>query len=509
MSNNMTDVVIVGAGPVGLMLATELALAGVRPVVVDRLDGPSQEPRANGLAGQVIRVLDMRGLYNKFSGRTGPPQPATAFRFSGVPLDLTLAGHTPLYLLPIPQPRLVRLLLERAHELGVKPRWGHEIAELSRDGEQITVTLAGPAGDYQLTTRYLVGADGGKSLVRKSIGIDFPGTTSASVSRLGHVSVPAGWKTADGGLDMPGVGLLRFGANRLDRGWVAFGEIEPGRPLLAVTEFPERLVPQEEPMTFDELRESLRHVVGVDVPISPPTGPGPHALRRIAGQNTRLAERYNNGNIFLAGDAAHVHSGMGGPGLNLGLQDAVNLGWKLAATINGTAPNDLLDTYHSERHPAGQRVMMSSLAQAALMTPGPEISALRVLVNELLAIPDSAAHIAALMTGSDIRYDTGDIHPLSGYMVPDLTLRTEQGNLRVAELLHPAKPTLLDFTATHQFAGVTANLTDRVHTLTPKSPSATASALLIRPDGYVAWAADGPGTPESERLGDALAHILA
>jgi 2-polyprenyl-6-methoxyphenol hydroxylase-like FAD-dependent oxidoreductase len=130
MSNNMTDVVIVGAGPVGLMLATELALAGVRPVVVDRLDGPSQEPRANGLAGQVIRVLDMRGLYNKFSGRTGPPQPATAFRFSGVPLDLTLAGHTPLYLLPIPQPRLVRLLLERAHELGVKPRWGHEIAEL-------------------------------------------------------------------------------------------------------------------------------------------------------------------------------------------------------------------------------------------------------------------------------------------------------------------------------------------------------------------------------------------
>ncbi len=196
-----------------------------------------------------------------------------------------------------------------------------------------------------------------------------------------------------------------------------------------------------EPMTLDELRDSARRVLGVDLPVEPPAGDGPHALRRIAGQNTRQADRYRAGNIFLLGDSAHVHSAMGGPGLNLGLQDAMNLGWKLAAAVNGWAPADLLDTYHSERYPVGERVMMHSMSQTALFGPGPEIAALRELFKELLQQPSVAEHMAHLLAGSDVRYDVGDDHPLAGRLAPDLTLGDGR---RVSELLHQGRPVLLD-----------------------------------------------------------------
>src|SRR5919204_2472088 len=194
-------------------------------------------------------------------------------------------------------------------------------------------------------------------------------------------------------------------------------------------------------MTIDELRDSARRVLGVDLPVEPPLGEGPHALRRVAGQNTRQADRYHAGNILLLGDSAHVHSAMGGPGLNLGLQDAMNLGWKLAAAVNGWAPADLLDTYHSERYPVGERVMMHSMSQTALFGPGPEIAALRELFNELLQLPSVAEHMAHLLAGSDVRYDVGDGHQLAGRLAPDLTLGDGR---RIAELLHAARPVLLD-----------------------------------------------------------------
>jgi hypothetical protein len=216
-----------------------------------------------------------------------------------------------------------------------------------------------------------------------------------------------------------------------------------GVPWWATLEFGADLMPDETPMTIEELRESLRRVLGVDLPIEPPRGPGPHALRRIEGQNTRQADRYRDGNVFLVGDSAHVHSAMGGPGLNLGLQDAANLGWKLAAAVNGWAPMELLDTYHAERYPVGERVMMQSMSQTALMAPGPEITALRALFAELVARPDTAAHMAHLLAGSDVRYDVGDGHVLSGRLVPEMTVGSGQ---RVAELLHGARPVLLDAT---------------------------------------------------------------
>lgn len=247
------------------------------------------------------------------------------------------------------------------------------------------------------------------------------------------------------------------------------------------------LLPEDAPpLTIVELRESVGRVLGVDLPLEPPIGPGPHALRRINGQNTRQADRYREGNVFLVGDAAHVHSAMGGPGLNLGMQDAMNLGWKLAATVHGWAPPGLLDTYHTERYPAGERVMMHSMAQAALMAAGPEVTALRTLFGELVATPDGTSHIANLLAGSDVRYDVGNDHRLAGRLVPELTLADGR---RVAQLLHHGRPVLLDLSGGGH-AGAVRGWQDRVDVVVATAADRPAAALLIRPDGYVAWAAD-------------------
>lgn len=497
MRCNAADVVVAGAGPNGLMVACELALGGVRPVVLDALPVPSAEPKANGLVGQVVRILDLRGLYEEFSGAAAPPQPTPAWIFSGIPVSFAGMADNPMYALMIPQPRLVRLLEKRARELGVDIRWGHELTGLVRQGDGgVRLSVGAADGTYRLATKYLIGADGGRSLVRKSVGIGFPGSTAPMVSRIGHVFLPDGFRTEDGGLDIPGVGRLPFGHNRLERGGFVFAEFDPGRPMVATLEFGADPTPDETPMTLEELRESLRRVLGVDLPIEPPRGPGPHALRRINGQNTRQADRYRDGDVFLVGDSAHVHSAMGGPGLNLGLQDAVNLGWKLAAAINGWAPTELLDTYHSERFPVGERVMMQSMAQTALMAPGPEVTALRELFTELVEKPDAAVHMAHLLAGSDVRYDVGDDHVLSGRLVPEVTLRSGR---RVAESMRRARGVLLDPSAA-TLADAAAPWRDRVDTVVAQAPN----AMLIRPDGYVAWAADQPETADIDRLRVAL-----
>lgn len=482
MVDEHTRVVISGAGPNGLMLACELALAGITPVVLDLLPGPSLEPKANGLVGQVVRMLDQRGLYQAFTGDDDPPRPAMGWMFAAMPLDFVGLVDNPMYAMLMPQPRLVRLLEKRARELGVDLRWGHELVSLSAD--PVSVTVSSPDREYIIATDYLVGADGGRSPVRKMMGIDFPGSTSETVGRLAHVSIPDELRDGHGALVIPGYGRIPFGHTRVDRGGLIYAEFEPGRSMFGTFEFGPPV--EDPPMSIAELRDSARRLLGVDLPLGEPKGPGPHALRRINGWNTRHAERYRDGRVFLLGDAAHVHSAMGGPGLNLGLQDTVNLGWKLAAQINGWAPPDLLDTYQSERYPVGKRVMMHSLAQTALMTPGPEVGALRELMGELFALPDVARLMAALLAGSDVRYDVGDDHPLSGRLVPDLTL--DDGR-RVAELLHDAHPVLLDVGG-GEAAQAARGWEHRVDIVRAELADRPAAAMLIRPDGYIAWATD-------------------
>jgi 2-polyprenyl-6-methoxyphenol hydroxylase-like FAD-dependent oxidoreductase len=488
-----TDVIISGAGPNGLMLACELALAGVTPTVLDPLPGPSPEPKANGLVGQVVRLMDFRGLYTPGEYDLFPnadndhPEPLRGYIFSGLPLELTALQNNPMYGWAIPQPRLIELLTARAGELGIEVRWGTRLTDFHTDGDHIAAAVEGPEGPQLITSRYLIGADGGKSLVRKRLGIAFVGTSADDrISRFGHAVVPDELRTEDGGIEIPGAGRFSFGHNRVERGMFIYAEISPGRTMIGASEYGCEPVAEDEPVTFEEMRQSVERVLGVPVPIEPPPGPGPHALRRTVGQNTLLAEHYRRGRVLLVGDSAHVHSAMGGPGLNLGLQDAVNLGWKLAAVVRGDAPEDLLDTYESERHPVAERVMMHSLSQSALIAPGPEVTALRELMGELLHLPEVTEHIANLLAGSDVRYVIGDDHPLSGRLVPDLTVTTDAGSVRISELMRTARPVLLDLSGTA--APQARAWSDRVDIVIATADHAPAAALLIRPDGYVAWA---------------------
>ena len=400
----ITDVVIAGGGPNGLMLACELSLAGVRPVVLERLPEPSEEPKANGLLGQVVKMVDRRGLYERLSGSPEPPQPNSAyFMFAAMGLDLSLLEDSPIYALPVPQRRIVQVLQERALELGVEIRRGHEVVGLSQDDDTVTTDVAGPDGAYQLRARYLVGADGAHSVTRKLSGIDFPGVTYDRMTlRSAHATVPATWvDPATGALNVPGYGaVLPFLPHRTEHGGFSYAPLPGHPPLVNVTEWDQ---PETDaPMSLDELRASIRRVLGVDVPLDPPGGEGPHVLRRLTGGNTRVAERFSDGRVFLIGDAAHVFAATaGGPGLNLGLQDAINLGWKLAAELRGSAPPGLLDSYENERRPVARRMVMNAQAQSVLIAPGSDVTGLRELFTELLRDRNTVQRLAELTAGAD------------------------------------------------------------------------------------------------------------
>lgn len=487
------DVIIVGGGPNGMMLACELALGGVRPIVLERSTEPSKEPRSNGLVGQVVRMIDRRGLFERFSDRPGPPQPNRSyFMFAAMPLDLGLLDDSPLYNLPVPESTIVRVLEERAAALGAEIRRGHEFTGLTQDDDGVTLTVRGPAEqDYELRTRYVVGADGAHSPVRKAAGIDFPGVTyDRTTSRTAHAVLPPDRLDATtGALEVPGHGpVLPFLPIRTARGGFSYAPLPGLPPLVATVEWDQPA--SGEPLTFDEMRASITRVLGVEVPIEPPPSEGPHVLRRINGGSTRVADRYRDGRVFLVGDAAHVFAA-GGTGLNLGMQDAINLGWKLAATIKGTA--DVLDTYATERRPIADRAITYSQAQAALLSPGDDITGLRRLFGELLTRPDVVRVLADLVAGADVRYPVGDgAHPLAGWPAPDLNLRTPDGALRLAELIRCGEPLLIDLT---EHGDLHADGIEVVRA----TADTDVSALLLRPDSYVAWASS-EARPDQDEL---------
>ncbi|WP_062353266.1 FAD-dependent oxidoreductase [Herbidospora yilanensis] len=503
----ITDVVIAGGGPNGLMLACELSLAGVRPIVLERLTEPSEEPKANGLLGQVVRMLDHRGLHERLSGSPRPPQPNSGyFMFGAMGLDLSLLRDSPVYALPVPQRRIVQVLRERAAELGVEIRWGHEVVGLSQDDDAVTVDVASPGERRRLRARYLVGADGAHSTTRKLSGIAFPGVTYDRMTVCSaHATVPAEWvDPATGALNVPGHGaVLPFLPLRTEHGGFSYAPMPGHPPLISTTEWDRPAT--DAPMSLEELRASIRRVLGVDVPLDPPDGPGPHVLRRLTGGNTRIAERFADGRVFLIGDAAHVYAATGGgPGLNLGLQDAVNLGWKLAAEIRGSAPPGLLDSYETERRSAARRMVLNAQAQSALIAPGGDVTGLREVFTELLRDQSTVQRLAGLLAGADVRYDMGrpEAHPLTGRFAPDMDLHTPAGPVRLAELTRNARPLLLDLTEDASLAETPALRHDQVDVVTARSHLPAPTALLLRPDGYVAWASSSPrpGPTEIETL---------
>ncbi|MDN5913782.1 MAG: FAD-dependent monooxygenase [Pseudonocardia sp.] len=482
----MTDVVVTGAGPNGLMLACELALAGCRPIVLERAPGPDPVPKANGLVGQVVTVLERRGLIARMTGDDRPVPPAPGYAFAGLPLDLGRLADNPLQAVPVPQLRIVEALAEWATELGAEIRWGHELVDLRPGTGGIGLDVEGPDGRYGIDAAYLVGADGAHSMVRKRCGIAFPGVSQdRSTSRFGAVRVrPGDLDPVTGGLVVPGFGTLApFVGVRTDRGGVTWAPL-PGRaPFLSAVEWDQPAA--DGPMTLGELRASVARVLGADIPFEAPEGPGPHPLRRLNGGNNRHAERFRDDRVLLLGDAAHVDTA-GGQGLNLGMQDAVNLGWKLAAVVRGDVPEDLLDSYDTERRAAARRVLLHAGSITALLMPGPEVAALRELFAELLADDATLHRLAALTAGSDLRYDMGagpDAHPLVGRLLAD-----PGPEARAA--LATGRPLLLDRTPDGTAATALAAVTDRVEALLLPPCDDRPAGVLVRPDQYVAWAGD-------------------
>ncbi|HWO67787.1 MAG TPA: FAD-dependent monooxygenase [Umezawaea sp.] len=489
----MTDVAIVGGGPSGLLLATELALAGVSPVVLERRTGPSTELRANGLVGLVVEALDRRGLRSRITGSDEHPVPMSTFAFGAIPLDMRTLPTNALHSLQVPQAHLEEVIEARARELGVEIRRGHAITGLRQDSGSVTLDVDGPEGRYSLTANYVAAADGSRSTVRKLLGIGFPGITDERfVSRTGQVVVPAPIGNAETGeLEVPGVGLLRSQSfTRTETGMFSFVMSRPGVWRLGAWEWEGHGDGGE--ITLADLRAAVHRVIGTAIPMEPPSD-GPLNLRLLVGANSRIAERYRERRVFLLGDAAHVQSALGGPGLNLGLQDALNLGWKLAATVRGWAPAGLLDTYEAERRPVAQRVIEHSRAQLALLAPGPEVTALRGVLAELLRDDTAVQRVSDRMSGAEIDYiPDDDTHPLIGRWLPDLPLRTAGVATRAAEVLRRARPLLLDLTGRGDLAAVAETWGGRVDVVRADTDEPRADAVLVRPDGFVAWAGGDP-----------------
>jgi len=464
-------VVIAGGGPTGLMLAGELALAKVDVAVVERR--ASQDlvgSRAGGLHSRTIEVLDQRGIADRFLSQG---QVAQVAQFAGIPLDISDFPTRHPYGLGLWQNHIERILAGWVDELAVPIYRRREVTGIAQDDTGVDVELS---DGQSLRARYVVGCDGGRSLIRKAAGIDFPGwdpTTSWLIAEVEMAEEPE-W-----GIRHDALGV--HGLNRLEGG---------GPVRVVVTE--RHLRAASEP-TLRDLSEALIAVYGTDYGIHSPVW-----ISRFTDM-TRQAAAYRDRRVLLAGDAAHVHNPVGGQGLNTGVQDAVNLGWKLAQVVNQTSPESLLDTYHAERHPVAARVLRNTMAQIALRRPDDRIKALSDTISALLSMDEPRRRFAAMMSGLDIHYDLGEGHPLLGRRMPDLDVLTAGGAVRVFTLLRDARAVLLnlgepwDFDITpwaHRVLAIDAKYAGAWE-LPVLGQISAPDAVLIRPDGYIAWVGDG------------------
>ncbi|MFJ7217530.1 FAD-dependent monooxygenase [Amycolatopsis sp. NPDC098790] len=464
-------VIVAGAGPAGLMLAGELRLAGVDVIVLERTAERSGESRGVGLTTRTVEVFDQRGLLSKF----GPLETGKFGHFAGLFLDLGVldSAHEPAK--TVPQSHTETVLEKWAFELGADVRRGTEVVGLRQEDGHVEVTARGARGTEELTCEYLVGCDGGRSAVRRLAGFEFPGTPATRELLLADVR----------GIDV----RPRMIGEQVPGGMVMAAKLPGGVTRLIASEHGKAPRPRDEPVSYGELADLWLRLAGDDV------SAGECVWLSAFGDAARQAARYRRGRVLLAGDAAHVHLAAGGQGMNTGIQDSVNLGWKLAARVRGHARDELLDSYHDERHPVGERLLVSTRAQGHLILSGPEIVPLRRMLAELTAVPEAARHLAGLVSGLDIRYDVGaGSHPLLGLRVPHWELATAAGPVTTTALLRPARGLLLDLRDNPVLRARAAAWADRIDVVTGTPAGETAgdtTAVLVRPDGHVAWAAPG------------------
>ena len=458
-------VVVAGGGPTGMMLAAELTLAGTDVLIVERRASLElQGARSRGLHSRTIEVLDQRGVVDRFLAE-GKAMQVQAF--AGIPMDISDFPTRHNYGMALPQSHFERILAGWLDELGVPIARELEVTGFTQDDSGVDVALS---GGTSLRAQYLAGCDGGRSAVRKAAGIDFAGWDPTTRWVIAEVEME----------EAPVFGL---------RGGGGIGPAEDGRIGVTLT-VPD--LDRTDELTLQDVRDALIRVDGKDY--------GVHSPRWISSFTdvTRQAVAYRSGRVLLAGDAAHVHAPQGGQGLNIGVQDAVNLGWKLAQVVNGTSPVSLLDTYHAERHPIAARVLANTMAQRALGGDDERTVALRRLLADVLTMDQPRKHIAAMICGLDVTYDLGEGHPLLGRRMPDLDVQTAGGPTRVFSLLQDARPVLLNLGEPGRFD--IAPWADRVRPVDARSDGVwelpvlgqivAPPAVLIRPDGHVAWAGD-------------------
>lgn len=479
-----TDVIIVGAGPTGLMLAGELRLAGITTLNVDRLAEPIEQSRALGFSARTIEEFGQRGLLAHF----GDVQTIPIGHFGGLPLDYRVLESGSFGARGIPQSFTETVLTKWATGLGAEIRRSWEVTGFDAGDDGVSVAINTPDGPKRLRARYVAGCDGGRSIVRKLAGIDFPGTEP----------VIEMWFA-----DVAGVQIRpRFAGEQRPGGTVLVLPMGPNASRVVLHERGGMKKRNTGAPEFDEVADAWERLTGEDIHGATPL------WTSFVTDSSRQAAEYRKGRIVLAGDAAHVHLPIGAQGMSAGVGDAMNLGWKLASVIKGYSSPDLLDTYHTERHPVGARVLANTLAQSKLYLGGEEMDPLRAVLTELVQYEEVQQLLAGMVTGLDIHYDAGPgDHPLLGRRLPDVPLTGKSGETSAFALLHTARGVVLDLADDAEVRAAAAPWADRVDVVTATSPAEKlkgVAAVLVRPDGYIAWIA-GSST-HAAGLPDALSR---